>query len=57
MAVPFADSLLGIGWDAPLPYAATGWLVEMMGWTGFFLLCVALALPGDVVVAEGRTVG
>jgi len=26
--------------------AATGWLVEQMGWTGFFFLCAALALPG-----------
>ena len=26
--------------------AATGWLVETIGWTGFFLLCVLLALPG-----------
>ncbi len=26
--------------------AATGWLVEWMGWTSFFLLCVVLALPG-----------
>ena len=26
--------------------AATGWLVEGMGWTMFFLLCVLLALPG-----------
>ena len=26
--------------------AATGWLVETMGWMPFFLLCVLLALPG-----------
>ena len=26
--------------------AATGWLVESFGWTGFFLLCALLALPG-----------
>lgn len=26
--------------------AATGWLVESMGWTGFFLLCAVLAIPG-----------
>jgi PAT family beta-lactamase induction signal transducer AmpG len=30
--------------------AATGWLVEMMGWTGFFLLCAALALPGMLLL-------
>jgi MFS transporter, PAT family, beta-lactamase induction signal transducer AmpG len=26
--------------------AATGWLVEWMGWASFFLLCALLALPG-----------
>jgi PAT family beta-lactamase induction signal transducer AmpG len=26
--------------------ATTGWLVESLGWTTFFLLCVVLALPG-----------
>jgi PAT family beta-lactamase induction signal transducer AmpG len=26
--------------------AATGWLVEQMGWFDFYLLCTALALPG-----------
>ncbi|CAB1370341.1 AmpG family muropeptide MFS transporter [Denitratisoma oestradiolicum] len=26
--------------------AATGWLVEGMGWYGFFLLCALLAVPG-----------
>jgi PAT family beta-lactamase induction signal transducer AmpG len=30
--------------------AATGWLVEMMGWTGFFLLCAVLALPGMLLL-------
>lgn len=30
--------------------AATGWLVEMMGWTGFFLLCALLALPGMLLL-------
>ena len=30
--------------------AATGWLVEAMGWTGFFLLCAALALPGMLLL-------
>ena len=30
--------------------AATGWLVEVMGWTGFFLLCAVLALPGMVLL-------
>jgi len=30
--------------------AATGWLVEAMGWTGFFLLCAVLALPGMLLL-------
>jgi PAT family beta-lactamase induction signal transducer AmpG len=32
--------------------AATGWLVETMGWTGFFLLCAALALPGMALLLK-----
>jgi PAT family beta-lactamase induction signal transducer AmpG len=30
--------------------AATGWLVEALGWTGFFLLCALLALPGMLLL-------
>jgi PAT family beta-lactamase induction signal transducer AmpG len=30
--------------------AATGWLVEAMGWMGFFFLCAALALPGMLLL-------
>lgn len=30
--------------------AATGWLVEGMGWTAFFLLCAVLAVPGMVLL-------
>jgi PAT family beta-lactamase induction signal transducer AmpG len=30
--------------------AATGWLVEVMGWTGFFLLCAVLAIPGMLLL-------
>jgi PAT family beta-lactamase induction signal transducer AmpG len=30
--------------------AATGWLVEAMGWTGFFMLCAALAVPGMLLL-------
>jgi MFS transporter, PAT family, beta-lactamase induction signal transducer AmpG len=26
--------------------AATGWLVDMLGWMGFFFLCAVLAVPG-----------
>lgn len=32
--------------------AATGWLVETMGWTGFFLLCAALTLPGMLLLLK-----
>lgn len=30
--------------------SATGWLVEALGWTGFFLLCAALAVPGMLLL-------
>ena len=30
--------------------AATGWLVEAMGWSGFFMLCAVLALPGMLLL-------
>ena len=30
--------------------AATGWLVEFMGWSGFFLLCAAMAIPGMLLL-------
>jgi len=30
--------------------AATGWLVETMGWTGFFVLCSVLAVPGMLLL-------
>jgi PAT family beta-lactamase induction signal transducer AmpG len=30
--------------------AGTGWLVEIMGWTGFFLLCALLAVPGMLLL-------
>lgn len=30
--------------------AATGWLVEAMGWSGFFLLCALLAVPGMLLL-------
>jgi PAT family beta-lactamase induction signal transducer AmpG len=32
--------------------AATGWLVEQMGWMEFFLLCALLALPGMVLLLK-----
>ena len=30
--------------------AATGYLVESLGWTPFFLLCTLLALPGMLLL-------
>jgi MFS transporter, PAT family, beta-lactamase induction signal transducer AmpG len=30
--------------------AATGWLVDSMGWVGFFWLCAALAVPGMLLL-------
>ena len=32
--------------------SATGWLVESIGWTGFFLLCALLALPGMTLLLK-----
>ncbi len=32
--------------------AATGWLVEQLGWPGFFWLCFALALPGMLLLVK-----
>ena len=30
--------------------STTGWLVESMGWSSFFLICAALALPGMLLL-------
>ncbi len=32
--------------------AATGWMVEAMGWTEFFFLCAVLAVPGMVLLLK-----
>jgi len=32
--------------------ATTGWLVEWMGWTQFFMLCALLALPGMALLLK-----
>jgi PAT family beta-lactamase induction signal transducer AmpG len=32
--------------------AATGWMVESMGWTAFFLLCALLAIPGMLLLLK-----
>jgi PAT family beta-lactamase induction signal transducer AmpG len=30
--------------------AATGWMVEQMGWTGFFIFCTVMAVPGMLLL-------
>jgi PAT family beta-lactamase induction signal transducer AmpG len=32
--------------------ATAGWLVDQMGWSGFFLLCAALAIPGMLLLLK-----
>ncbi len=32
--------------------AATGWLVEWMGWVGFFLFCFVVAIPGMLLLIK-----
>ena len=32
--------------------ASAGWLVESLGWFGFFLLCTALAVPGMLLLSR-----
>jgi len=32
--------------------AASGWFVELLGWTGFFLLCALLAVPGMLLLPK-----
>jgi MFS transporter, PAT family, beta-lactamase induction signal transducer AmpG len=38
------SSLMGV--PRVLLAAPTGWLAQTMGWSGFFLLCVVIAVPG-----------
>jgi MFS transporter, PAT family, beta-lactamase induction signal transducer AmpG len=38
------SSLMGV--PRVLLAAPTGWLAQTMGWSGFFLLCVLIAIPG-----------
>ena len=38
------SSLMGV--PRVLLAAPTGWLAQAMGWSGFFLLCVVIAIPG-----------
>ena len=32
--------------------AATGWFVEQLGWTTFFLMCAAIAIPGMLLLLK-----
>jgi PAT family beta-lactamase induction signal transducer AmpG len=32
--------------------ATAGWLVDQLGWSGFFLLCAALAMPGMLLLPK-----
>lgn len=41
-------SLTGV--PRTLANASSGWIVEQLGWTGFFALCTALALPGMLML-------
>lgn len=38
------SSLMGV--PRVLLSAPTGWMAQMLGWSGFFLLCVLIAIPG-----------
>ena len=42
------SSLMGV--PRVLASAPTGWLAQHMGWPGFFLLCVLIAIPGLVIL-------
>jgi PAT family beta-lactamase induction signal transducer AmpG len=49
-AVQFAllSSIIAI--PSKLWGSSVGWLVEQMGWTSFFMLCAALAIPGMLML-------
>ena len=32
--------------------AATGWLVESVGWSGFFMMCAVMAIPGMLLLLK-----
>lgn len=42
------SSLMGV--PRVLASAPTGWLAQALGWPGFFLLCVLIAIPGLVLL-------
>lgn len=42
------SSLMGV--PRVLAAAPTGWMVVWLGWTGFFVLCAAIAIPGLILL-------
>lgn len=44
------SSLMGV--PRVLLSAPTGWLAQMLGWSGFFLLCVLIAIPGLLLLRK-----
>ena len=42
------SSLMGV--PRVLASAPTGWLAELLGWPGFFVLCTLIALPGLILL-------
>ena len=42
------SSLMGV--PRVLAAAPTGWMVVSLGWTGFFVLCAAIAIPGLILL-------
>jgi PAT family beta-lactamase induction signal transducer AmpG len=43
-------SLMGV--PRVIASAPTGYLAELMGWTGFFILCTLIALPGLILLSS-----
>ena len=41
-------SLMGV--PRVLISAPTGWMAEVLGWNGFFLLCTLIAIPGLLIL-------
>ena len=45
------SSLMGV--PRVLASAPTGWLAELLGWPGFFVLCTLIAIPGLILLRLG----
>ncbi len=46
------SSLMGV--PRVLASAPTGWLAEQLGWSGFFVMCVLVAIPGLLLLRSMR---